>query len=108
MQPLCLNLDRAAIRLFPNQGPGNLAEQAKARHRSARSLRQSAAKQQLCVSKTHIGVVCDDQAAQKMLPQLILLSAHSMSQAALRELPTEMQENVLLSRAQCWLLAADC
>jgi hypothetical protein len=95
---LHVNLDETGIRMHQVAGKGMLVNAAILEKRKAASLTQDVSKAMLRGSFTHVTVICDDGEAQKLLPQILIVNKHMVTEQQQRTLSATMPGNILLLR----------
>jgi hypothetical protein len=79
-------------------GKGMLVNAAILEKRKAASLTQDVSKAMLRGSFTHVTMICDDGEAQRLLPQILIVNKHMVTELQQRTLSATMPANVLLLR----------
>jgi hypothetical protein len=85
-------------------GKGMLVNAAILEKRKAASLTQDVSRAMLRGSFTHVTMICDDGEAQKLLPQILIVNKHMVTEQQHRALSAIMPGNViLLRRHTAWM-----
>ena len=95
---LHVNLDETGIRLHQIAGKGMLVTAAVQEKRKAASLTQNVPRAMLRGSFTHVTMICDDEEAQNMLPQILIVNKHMVTEQQHEALFAMMPRTVLLIR----------
>jgi hypothetical protein len=106
-KPLHINLDETAVRLHQVAGKGMLVSAAVQEKRKAGSLTQNVSRAMLRGSFTHVTMICDDAEAQKLLPQILIVNKHMVTEQQHQELFAMMPRNVLLIRRKTAWMTSD-
>jgi hypothetical protein len=106
-KPLHVNLDETGIRLHQMAGKGLLVTAAVQEKRKAASLTQNVSRAMLRGSFTHVTMICDDMEAQKLLPQILIVNKHMVTEHQHQELFAMMPPNVLLIRRNTAWMTSD-
>lgn len=88
--PVHINLDETSIKLMPQQPDGHLSSSARARKRSPAGLALSVSRGQMRGAVTYLCCVADNEAAQKLLPQVVLVSKRLVTREKLAEIKAAM------------------
>jgi hypothetical protein len=104
---LHVNLDETGIRMHQVAGKGMLVNAAILEKRKAASLTQDVPRAMLRGSFTHVTMICDDGEAQKLLPQILIVNKHMLTEQQHRTLCAIMPRNVLLLRRHTAWMTSD-
>ncbi len=106
-QALHVNLDETGIRMHQVAGKGMLVHAAILEKRKAASLTQDVPRAMLRGSFTHVTMICDDGEAQKLLPQILIVNKHMVTEQQHRTLCAIMPRNVMLLRRHTAWMTSD-
>ena len=104
---LHVNLDETGIRMHQVAGKGMLVHAAILEKRKAASLTQDVPRAMLRGSFTHVTMICDDSEAQKLLPQILIVNKHMVTEQQHRTLCAIMPRNVILLRRHTAWMTSD-
>ena len=104
---LHVNLDETGIRMHQIAGKGMLVHAAILEKRKAASLTQDVPRAMLRGSFTHVTMICDDSEAQKLLPQILIVNKHMVTEQQHRTLCAIMPRNVILLRRHTAWMTSD-
>ena len=104
---LHVNMDETGIRMHQVAGKGMLVSAAVLEKRKAASLTQDVSRAMLRGSSTHVTMICDDVEAQKLLPQILIVNKHMVTEQQQQTLSANMPRNVLLLRRHTAWMTSD-
>jgi hypothetical protein len=103
-EALHVNLDETGIRMHQVSGQGLLVTAARQQKRKAESLAQYASTKMLRGNFTHVALICDNDEAQKLLPQILIVNKHMVTEQQHHALVSGLPPNViLLRRHTAWM-----
>ncbi len=106
-RPVHVNMDETAIRFCQETRQGLLSARARQQRRSARSLWRQVPRGTTRAMMSLLAFVCDDEAIQALLPQVVLVSAKVSPLAELPALRAPLRSGVLVWREpRAWTTAS--
>jgi hypothetical protein len=98
-----VNLDETGIRMHQVTGKGMLVQAAVVEKRTAASSTQDVSRGMLGGSLKNVTVICDNAEAHKLLPQILIVNKHMVSEHQQRTLSASLPRYiVLLRRHTAW------
>ena len=95
--PLLLNLDETSVPVVFTHAKGNMMVcRGPAAWRTLPN--QRCARSTMRMFFTHVGIICNDPAIQPLLPQVIFVGAHSITQAQWTAVTSDLPSNVYVKR----------
>ena len=95
--PLLLNLDETSVPVVFTHAKGNMMVcRGLAAWRTLPN--QRCARSTMRMFFTHVGIICNDPAIQPLLPQVIFVGAHSITQAQGTAVTSDLPSNVYVKR----------
>ena len=101
---ICINLDETYVGYYHGNVKGNLAVTNRRLPDGILPLTQAASRKHLRMGLTHVGIVCDSRAAQKLLPQVLIVPSKHLTLRDLRATKPLMPPNIyILRRESKWI-----
>ena len=96
--PLFVNLDETGVPMFMGDVRGNVTQRAGSREAPRKDVTQNVTRHLLRAQVTHVAIICDDDAVQPLLPQVLIGDKSTLTVGLQRELQAHAPPNVTVWR----------
>ena len=97
---LLINLDETYVPFYYGNAKGNMAVTNKTLPKGAMPLTQEASRNQLRMGLTHVGIICNIPAVQRLLPQVLIVPSRYLLLRDLRAVRAVMPPTISVVRAK--------